>query len=95
MAGSRYSNITGLSAVHEMIRLHVGYGKPFTKQDLFLPMACTPMSLPDGVSTGDLLEDMVKYNFIKVTSGERGNEYMLVRFDKKDKPIVGFNPYKK
>lgn len=76
-----------------MIRLNVGYGKTLTKRDLLMPMACTRgLDLPEGVSTNDVLEDLVKYGFLRNFGSSEETEYILIRTDKRKEPIVGFNP---
>ncbi len=93
MARSKAYGGCGLSLMHDLIRCNIGYGKVFSKKDLYMPMACTTrMLLPPGASTDSLLEDMVKYRMLNSFGDKEDPQYLLLRSDERKEPVLGFNP---
>lgn len=96
MRKHKYSGKAGYVVVHDVIRNHIGYGKVFSRQDLYRPFAVTPgVSLAPGCSLDEVVDNMVKYGFIRSFEEEGEKKYLLVRADQRKEPVVGFNPYKK
>jgi hypothetical protein len=96
MRKHKYSGKAGYTVIHDVIRNHIGYGKIFSRRDLYTPFAVTPgTSLAPGCSLEDVIESMVKYGFLKSFEEEGEKRYLLVRVDQRKEPIMGFNPYRK
>jgi len=81
-----YKKCLGYSIFHDIIRKNIGYGRIFSKDDLLMPLACTPgISYPPGFTTNSLLEDLVKYKFLYDC---KDGKYLLLAIDNRDKLVT-------
>jgi len=79
---------------YEIIRINVGYGKPFSMDDLSLPLeSTTGIRWPTHRSFEDILGELVSRGYaVPVRNGADNEKYLLLRRDNKEGAVVGFNP---
>lgn len=97
MGRNKYSRRTGYGLVHDAIRGTIGYGRLFSSADFSRVMNVTRgVNFAPGVTLDNLLDDLVRYKFVKpFYEAGKTAEYMLVRIDRREEPVVGFNPLRR
>ena len=85
----------GLSLVHDVLRTRIGYGRMFDS-DNFSDVISTSsgVHLAPGCTLDNLLEDLDKGSYVKSFVENGKKNYLLVRADTRQDPVLGFNRYK-